>query len=702
MSGVVLFLIWRAQIESSHARALLQEKTATQLALARSRIDGARSAIRLPLPGSRSEVWEAMQEVLQTELPDDLRNDARDTALAAMTLPTVRTRSLTGEELETADWTLAAGDLARERWALGEYQGRVRMFSIAGGNAIAEFSTTPRKVTALIRFSPGGRWLAIRHRDELGIWDTTPGADQPMVFVAKPWGVARPFGFMQVDFAPDDGAVLWPDGDDVVATALPGGEEIGRWTARCEAIAFAPGNSVFALALDQGARVELRSWPSCEVKRIISAPASHSVEAIAVSPHAKWIALGDDTGRITVWSGNRENGRPLEFRGHTDAIRSLAFSPQGHLASSSEDGTVRLWDCSTESLILALPWEAGCLSFSTAANGLLGVGTAGQRVVCGEIGMPSVLSRFRPEGALKWPQRVSVFPDGKSLVCLSDAGPVQCALPGGAVARSYAGPDVNSVLAAPEGDGTIYGGGEQGLRRWEPDGPEAGTECLPPVEGGWGLTASANGELLGATTFNDRAFVWPASDRDASHRRELTLPDGGYFGFTISPDGTHAVATHRYEPGIVHFDTRSCEVTRKVDGFSPAHMPAWSPDGQWLVAVGTATVLWHTATWEQAPLPTLAPSLPPSVAAAFSHPAIDRDGKSRLLAVTNGGNRIAVIALPERRLIANLEAPGSQLIFDLEFSLDGHWLVAGSVRSEVQVWDLPALYALLDELGESQ
>ena len=106
------------------------------------------------------------------------------------------------------DWTYATGDLPRTRGALIDFEGHVQLRSLSSPDTTSELFTSPRKVSALIRFSPGGRWLAIRHRDELGIWDTTPGATQPLAFVCKPWGRENPFGFMKMCFAPDDGSHL--------------------------------------------------------------------------------------------------------------------------------------------------------------------------------------------------------------------------------------------------------------------------------------------------------------------------------------------------------------------------------------------------------------------------------------------------------------------------------------------------------------
>jgi WD40 repeat protein len=68
------------------------------------------------------------------------------------------------------------------------------------------------------------------------------------------------------------------------------------------------------------------------------------VISAAFSPDDRWIASGNENGRVTIW--NASTGQKLlAFAAHERHARCVAFSPDGrHLATASWDGTVRVWN----------------------------------------------------------------------------------------------------------------------------------------------------------------------------------------------------------------------------------------------------------------------------------------------------------------------------------------------------------------------
>jgi WD40 repeat protein len=71
-----------------------------------------------------------------------------------------------------------------------------------------------------------------------------------------------------------------------------------------------------------------------------------AVNSVAFSPDGKLLASGSDDNTIKLW--DVATGQEVRtFEGHTDWVTSVAFSPDGKLlASGSWDNTIKLWDIS--------------------------------------------------------------------------------------------------------------------------------------------------------------------------------------------------------------------------------------------------------------------------------------------------------------------------------------------------------------------
>ncbi|MCI0377973.1 MAG: hypothetical protein L0215_10225 [Gemmataceae bacterium] len=79
------------------------------------------------------------------------------------------------------------------------------------------------------------------------------------------------------------------------------------------------------------------------------------VFGVAFSPDGKQVAAGAWDGTIAIWDVDKQ--KPLrEWEGHEGAVRALAYSSAGILASTGKDNQIRLWDAATGKSRQAFAW----------------------------------------------------------------------------------------------------------------------------------------------------------------------------------------------------------------------------------------------------------------------------------------------------------------------------------------------------------
>ncbi|HEY2286656.1 MAG TPA: AAA family ATPase [Streptosporangiaceae bacterium] len=217
----------------------------------------------------------------------------------------------------------------------------------AGGHALAVLNARGEIIAV------SGRRGTIRLRNAR----TGRTVGQPIITHQSVTGLAlSPDGKLVAAIGTDGKARLWS-----VATRQPTGIAVAVGQAR-DALAFSPGGKTFVTV---GANGTAALWSVATGHRVgalmnAGAPVSagRAAAAAAFSPDGRILATADD-GSIRLWdtATRQQIGTPMTA-GPGPAY-AVAFSPDGGtLASADGDGTARLWDVATQQEI-GTPMTAG-------------------------------------------------------------------------------------------------------------------------------------------------------------------------------------------------------------------------------------------------------------------------------------------------------------------------------------------------------
>jgi serine/threonine protein kinase/WD40 repeat protein len=584
--------------------------------------------------------------------------------------------------------------------------GDVSLLRKGTGEEVARLPSSHGSAT-LVRISPNGRWLAVRHADPPRptwvIWDWRRARVllQASLAPGTPWG-----------WSPEGGCFFYGGADGFL--------------------------HLHDLVLNQEVhRVALRNVPWVENEEHAALSFDHGKLALVGS------AKGSSEPASTVEVFDLKTGAATARLEHPDAppwgnsVWRVAWGPDNRVLTCARYDALFIWDVLLKKPQSILKGVRGdwAMVFSGQGNLLISSGSAeliqifdaltGARLarISGTFGNALIDERWLPRA---WPapsgfvevalgrecRRLftghrdfgphAAFHPTRPLLALADF--LGARLYDLTTMRQVAFLDLGlceTVLFSPQGDALLTYSGKYGVQRWalrdgpqQPDsalllGPPEDLKLVPglnsPNWAGLGPTG-----LLGAADHGRQQAAILNLNRP---EKRITLgPHQGVRCISLSPDGRWAATGHWVGKSIKVWDAQTGALVKDfpTPGNRAAHVQ-FTPDGKWLIGcLEKEFRFWKVDSWEMDRVLTRAVQGFPGMV------AISPD--VRLLAIAGTPWQVKLLDYATGEELAALPSDPEQPICGLAFSPDGSQLVVTSQPGAL-LWDLRRIRAELADLG---
>jgi WD40 repeat protein/serine/threonine protein kinase len=246
---------------------------------------------------------------------------------------------------------------------------------------------------------------------------------------------------------------------------------------------------------------------------------SDKVRGVIWSPDGLQIASGSWDNTVQVWKAI-DGSKVLTYGGHTDSVWSVAWSPDGKwIASASRDNTVQVWSASDGNKVLTYAGhssdDVNTVAWSPDGRHIAS-GSDDETVQVWNASDGSLVYTYKGHTELIW--SVTWSPDGKWIASASRDNTVQVwKATGGNKVFTYRGHNgaVKAVAWSPDGKHVVSGSDDKTAQVWNPN--DGGSNVLTyrgHTNTVWSVAWSPDGKQVASGSLDNTVQVWNASDEN--------------------------------------------------------------------------------------------------------------------------------------------------------------------------------------------